>query len=68
MSAALVRQAFGDVSLYAILGVEKTATAEQIKRAYFKKALQYVRAPRGRRLPAAACPFPPRTDPDHRPH
>jgi curved DNA-binding protein CbpA len=27
---------------YEILGIEKTATKDQIKRAYFKKALLYV--------------------------
>jgi curved DNA-binding protein CbpA len=40
--AALVRECFGDASAYDILGVDKKATQEQIKRAYYKKALQWV--------------------------
>lgn len=43
MSAALVKEIFGaSTSLYDVLGCDKAATAEQIKRAYYKKALQWV--------------------------
>ncbi len=42
MSAALVRAVFGDESLYDILGVTKDATEAQLRRGYYKKALQWV--------------------------
>jgi hypothetical protein len=39
-----VRECFGaDADLYAILGVDKGASKDAIKRAYYKKALQWVR-------------------------
>lgn len=41
MSAKIVKEAFGSTSLYLILQVEKTATSEQLKRAYYKAALRY---------------------------
>jgi len=41
MSAKLVKEAFGSVSLYSILQVDKTATSEQLKRAYYKAALRF---------------------------
>jgi len=41
MSAKIVKEAFGSVSLYSILQVEKTATSEQLKRAYYKAALRF---------------------------
>jgi DnaJ family protein C protein 9 len=41
MSAKIVKEAFGSTSLYSILQVEKTATSEQLKRAYYKAALRY---------------------------
>jgi hypothetical protein len=41
--AAAVKLTFPGLGLYEILGVDKAATAEQIKKAYFKKALQWVR-------------------------
>jgi DnaJ-class molecular chaperone len=37
-----VQACFGEMGAYEILGIEKTATKDQIKRAYFKKALLYV--------------------------
>lgn len=42
MAAAAVREAFGKASLYDILNVKKTATTPEIKKAYFKLALQFV--------------------------
>ena len=41
MSAKIVKEAFGSASLYSILQVEKTATSEQLKRAYYKAALRF---------------------------
>ena len=41
MSAKIVKEAFGSVSLYSILQVDKTATSEQLKRAYYKAALRF---------------------------
>ena len=41
--ASIVREAFGKAGLYEILNVKKTATAAEIKKAYFKLALQFVR-------------------------
>lgn len=41
--AAVVKAEFPGQTLYEILGVAKEATADQIKKAYFKKALQWVR-------------------------
>jgi len=44
MSAAMVRELFGaDATLYTIFGVPKTAPAADIKKAYWKLALRYVR-------------------------
>ena len=40
--ASAVREAFGKASLYEILNIQKTATAAEIKKAYFKLALRYV--------------------------
>ena len=40
--AGIVREAFGSVDLYAILNVKKTSTVAEIKKAYFKLALQFV--------------------------
>ncbi len=43
-NAATVKAAFGKKSLYEILEVERTASAAAIKKAYFKKALLFVRS------------------------
>ncbi len=42
--ASSVATLFPGLSLYEILGVDKAATAEQLKRGYLKKALQWVSA------------------------
>ena len=39
----LVRKAFGKKTLYEIIGVERDATATQIKKAYYRLALRMVR-------------------------
>lgn len=41
MAAAQVRSAFGDVSLYEVLGVPKTADAAAIKKGFYRKSLSY---------------------------
>jgi len=40
------KEAFADADVYAVLGVDRAATPAQIKKAYFKKALQWVSAAR----------------------
>ena len=40
--AAAVKAIFAGATLYEVLGVDKTATAEQLKRGYLKKALLWV--------------------------
>lgn len=39
--ADLVKRAFASTDLYAILGVERTADAKALKKAYYRKALQF---------------------------
>lgn len=41
--AASIRAVFGKQSLYAILGVDASATPAAIKKAYFRAALKFVR-------------------------
>lgn len=41
MASSIISNAFGDVSLYEILGVASTASLDEIKRGYRKKALIY---------------------------
>ncbi len=42
MATATIPELWPEKSLYEILGIEKTATAEQVKKAYYKQALKYV--------------------------
>lgn len=54
------KEVFAGQNLYAVLGVDKAAPAEAIKKAYFKKALIWVRRDRGRATRgegALGCPL-----------
>lgn len=48
------KEAFADADVYAVLGVDRAATPAQIKKAYFKKALQWVSAAPQQQAGAAA--------------